>query len=208
MMSKRKFESGDRVRHVRRPEWGIGSVIKTEESSAGGTLGQRVSVRFPNGGLKTVSTAHADLELVNGPGEPDEAEASFAGWEKMNDAGWLGPLARRKVEEVMVSLPPEVRDPFDSLRKRLVASLDLYRFEPTGRSLIDWAIAQTGLTDPLSRFTRHELEQLFEPWAAERDNHLLRLLKEAKSELDLIRELVGSAPRAGQEAVRRLTATR
>ena len=45
MMSQRKFEFGDRVRHARRPEWGIGSIVKTQDTVFGGNPGQRLSVR-------------------------------------------------------------------------------------------------------------------------------------------------------------------
>ncbi len=208
-MSNRKFEFGDRVRHPRRPEWGIGSVVKADEVTLNGQRTQRLSVRFPNAGLKTLSAAHAELEPAE---EPAAATATdphpLAEWDKMHDNEWLAPLARKKVEEAMLRLPPNCRDPFNSLRNRLAASLDLYRFNRTGRSVIDWAIGQSGLEDPLTRFTRHELEQLFEPWLTQRDQHLQKLLGEAKTTPELIEELLATAPRAAREAVRRLTAKR
>ncbi len=209
-MIDRKFEAGDRVRHRRRPEWGIGSVVKAEGFSANGQRAQRVSVRFPNAGMKTISTAHAELEVVgdghglNGaePGHP------LAGWDKMDQGAWLAPLARKKVEEALAGLPVDARDPFSSIRKRLEFSLDLYRFERTGRSLIDWAVAQTGIDDPLSRFSRQELEQHFERYAAERDGHLARLLQEARAEPKLLADVLPTSPPAAHAAVRRLTAER
>ncbi len=209
-MSQRKFQFGDRVRHVRRPEWGIGSIVKIEQTALNGQPAQRLSVRFPNAGLKTLVAANAELELVTAERSNvavDEAHPVNE-WENLSEEDWLEPLARRKVEEAMTRLPPEIRDPFNSLRKRLVLCLDLYRFEKTGRGLIDWAVAQTGLDDPLSRFTRHELEQLFEPWSSQRQQHLGRLLGEAQSELGLVRELVASATPAAQQAVRRITVAR
>jgi hypothetical protein len=208
IMMDRKFQSGDRVRHRRRPEWGIGSVVKAEGVTANGQRAQRISIRFPNAGLKTLSTAHAELELVgdghglNGSGHP------LAGWEKLDQSEWLAPLARKKVEEALASLPPDARDPFNSVRTRLELSLDLYRFERTGRSLIDWAVAQTGIDDPLSRFSRQELEQHFDRYAAERDGHLARLLQEARAEPSLLDEILASSPRAAHLAVRRLTGER
>jgi hypothetical protein len=211
MMSRRKFEYGDRVRHTRRPEWGIGSIVKTEEVTLNGRRSQRVSVRFPNAGLKTIITSHAELQHVaalSGPESEGSETHPLGGWDKMQKSDWLGEVAQRKVEEAMVTLSPEVRDPFNSLRKRLEACLDLYRFDRTGRSLTDWAIAQSGLTDPLSRFTRHELEVLFDQWVAQREELLGRLLQEAKGEPDLVRQLIESAPRAARETVRRLTASR
>jgi hypothetical protein len=210
-MSNPKFSFGDRVRHARRPEWGIGAIVKTEELTVNGQRTQRVSVRFPNAGLKTISTAHADLQLVTDSPAPDAGAAEshpIAAWGKMTDSEWLGEVAQRKVEEAMTSLPADVRDPFNSLRKRLAAVLDLYRFDGTGRSLTDWAVAQSGLPDPLSRFTRHELEQFFEQWAAQRDVLLGRLLGEAAGEPGIVRELAASAPAAAGQAVRRLTAER
>ncbi|MHC4447347.1 MAG: DUF3553 domain-containing protein [Planctomycetota bacterium] len=210
-MSSRKFEYGDRVRHTRRPEWGIGSIVKTEEVTLNGRRTQRVSVRFPNAGLKTISTAHAELQLVNSNNGPESDGADthpLGGWDKMKESDWLGEVAQRKVEEAMTSLSPEVRDPFKSLPQRLEACLDLFRFERTGRSVIDWAIAQSGLADPLTRFTRHELEVLFDQWAAQRDEHLSRLLQEVKAEPGVVAKLVESAPAGARDAVRRLTAAR
>ena len=210
IMIDRKFETGDRVRHRRRPEWGIGSVVKAEGLSVNGQRAQRVSVRFPNAGMKTISTAHAELEVVgdrNGLNGSDGGHP-LAGWEKMDQSEWLAPLARKKVEEALAGLPAEARDPFNSIRKRLEMSLDLYRFERTGRSLIDWAVAQTGIDDPLSRFSRQELEQHFDRYAAERDDHVARLLQEARAEPRLLEDVVPRSPPAAQAAVRRLTAER
>ena len=85
-MTKPRFESGDRVRHVRRPEWGIGSVLKAEEATVNGERSQRVSVRFPNGGLKTLSSAHAELQIV----EVEDEGGPLAEWDKMTESEWLG----------------------------------------------------------------------------------------------------------------------
>ncbi len=88
-MSDSKFEFGDRVRHARRPEWGIGSVVKAELVTVDGNRTQRVSVRFPNAGLKTLSTSRAELQLINEQASPngagDDAEL-LAGWERMDEA--------------------------------------------------------------------------------------------------------------------------
>ncbi len=210
-MSDRKFATGDRVRHARRPEWGIGSIVKTEEVTVNGLHAQRLSVRFPNAGLKTLSTAHAELRHVDDGAASDgngEQQHALHDWHKLGDSDWLGGVARRKVEEAMVSLPAEVRDPFDSLRKRLSGCLDLYRFGRTGRALMDWAVAQSGLEDPLTRFTRHELELLFDQWAVQREAHLYKLLQEARSDPGLVNELLAAVPPPARDAVRRLTAER
>jgi hypothetical protein len=210
MMSERKFQIGDRVRHAKRPEWGIGNVVKVEEATIHGRTVQMVSVRFGNAGVKTLSSSHADLQLA--PGEESAstsaADAPVLAWEKMDESDWLAPLARRKVEQAMVSIAAEARDPFNSLQKRLRFTLDLFRFDKSGRSLIDWAVAQSGLADPLSRFTRQELEQMFDRWAYERGVHLSRLLQDARSEPAMVANLVKMAPKAAQDTVRRLTMQR
>lgn len=209
-MSTRKFEFGDRVRHTKRPEWGIGSIVKTEHLSVNGQDAQRVAVRFPNAGLKTISTAHAELEVMTDAiaGPPDVDEHPLAGWDKMSESDWLGEVAQRKVHEAMVSLSEAVRDPFNSLQHRLGACLDLFRFERTGASLLDWAVGQSGLDDPLSRFTRHELEVFFDQWAGNRTEHLQLLLGQARGDRQLVEKLVAAANPAARESVRRLTVER
>lgn len=210
-MSDRKFEYGDRVRHATRPEWGIGSIVRAEPLSINGRQAQRVAVRFPNDGVKTISTAHADLELVTedaAASNHDDVADPLAGWGKMDDSEWLGEVAQRKVREVMISLSESIRDPFSTVEERLRSCLDLFRFDRTGGSLIEWAVAQSGLDDPLSRFTRHELELLFDQWASNRQEHLQLLLSQAHSDPQLVRRVLSKAPAAGRESVRRLTADR
>ncbi|MHC4947851.1 MAG: DUF3553 domain-containing protein [Planctomycetota bacterium] len=210
-MSTDRFEFGDRVRHPRRPEWGVGSIARVEDEVADGRPGQRLSVRFTNAGLKTLHTAHAALERVCEPaanGPAAGAAAPTVDWQQMEESDWLGSVARRKVEEAMVGLPPEAADPFRSFRDRLGFALGLYRFDRSGRGLIDWAVAQTGLDDPLTRFTRHELEQLYDRWAAARHEHLGRLLADPDADRTLVAELVEKAPSPAREAVRRFTVAR
>jgi hypothetical protein len=211
MMTNERFEFGDRVRHADRPEWGIGSVVKAEDVNTNGQSSQRVSVRFPGVGVKTLHTARARLQRAgNEPAAPagDDPAHPVAVWDKIGDADWLAPVAQRKIEETMISLPMEVRDPFNSLSHRLAFMLRLYRFDRTGHALIDWAVAQTGLKDPLSRFNRHELELFFDRWAFERDAQLGRLLEEVGTDQQLVEKLLARAPAGAQEAVRRLMTVR
>jgi hypothetical protein len=207
MMTDQRFEFGDRVRHTKRPEWGIGSVVKTESVTLNGQPAQRVSVRFPGQGLKALNTRFAELERVEEASQPLNGEnvSAVRDWDRLAQSDWLAPIARRKIEEAMISLPADVRDPFNSLRRRLSLTLDLYRFDRTGRGLIDWAVAQTGMQDPLTRFSRHELERFFDRWAFERDMQLGRLLQEADSESINVDELLAKAPPSARSAVRRFT---
>jgi hypothetical protein len=207
-MSDRKFEYGDRVCHATRPEWGIGLVVKTEMLSTNGQNAQRLAIRFPNDGLKTISTAHAELELITediAAVHTDGEASPLGGWDKMEDSEWLGEVAQRKVREVMVGLSERVRDPFRPVEDKLQACLELFRFERTGRGLVEWAVAQSGLDDPLSRFTRHELEVLFDEWASNRHRHLQQLFSQVHGDKQLISRLLATAPPAAQASVRRLT---
>ena len=209
-MSETTFQFGDRVRHAKRPEWGIGSVIKTEQTNVAGRATQRVSVRFPNAGLKTLSTQHAELERVDGQDASSIVadRPTVESLDRMKGADWLAPMAERKVEALMIGLPDEATDRFRPLRARLEYTLRLYRFEKHGGSLIEWAVAQSGLDDPLTRFARQELEQLFDRWTYERDDHLRQLLLEARGEPALVRELVRESSSAAKSAVQRITAQR
>lgn len=213
-MTNERFEFGDRVRHTRRPEWGIGSVIRTEQITVSGKPAQRLAIRFDNAGLKRLVSTQAGLQRVTSEtedaltNEPAESASRLEAWEKLEKSDWLGPLAQRKIEETMVSLPESVRDPFLSLDRQLTNTFNLYRFDRSGRGLIDWAVAQSGLKDPLSRFTRQELEQLFDRWAHNRDAHLSRLLSSARYENDVVDKAIRTAPKSAREAVRRCMAMR
>jgi hypothetical protein len=204
-----RYQFGDRVRHVRRPEWGVGTITRVEEAAIGGKPVQRVTVNFANAGVKKLLGSRAELEPVS----EQQVELATNGrgiqeWDRMRASGWLTDVADRKVTEEMTKLPEPSRDPFASLTRRLTATLELYRFDRTGRSLVDWAVAQSGLNDPLSRFTRQELEQLFDRWAVELDSHLARLLDAARYENGDLRRLIESAPPRAREIARRAAVLR
>ncbi len=210
-MSSERFEFGQEVRHPKCPEWGVGSVVKAEVVTVNGRNAQRLSVRFPGAGVKTLNTAYAKLEHVisEGPAESecvDESQVDV--WDKISESQWLAPVAQKKIEEAMIVLPEQARDPFARLEQRLAFTLGLYRFDRTGRGLIDWAVAQTGMKDPLTRFNRHQLEQYFDRWAFERDAHLGRLLQGTGPDRAAIEDLLAKAPRAARDAVRKLSAVR
>lgn len=109
----------------------------------------------------------------------------------------------------MAALPAEASNPFLSASRRLEFVLSLYRFEPQTR-LIDWAVAQSGLGDPLSRFSRHELEQFFQLWAFERDAALQRLLadQEFRGRPEVVQRIAAKAAPAAQAAIRRIQSFR
>jgi len=219
-MSEHTFKYGDRVRHAKRPEWGVGTVQKTEDTTVNGQPFQRISVRFPNAGLKRLMSGHALLQRVdnheeetmsnNTTVENGSRTSNFGMWDSLAESDWLSPVAQRKIREVMTSLPEEIRDPFNSYGKRLAATLNLYRFGRSGRGLVDWAVAQSGMKDPLTRFSRQELEQLYDRWEQQLDTHLAKLLQAATSGEDrrTANELLRSAPPEAKNAARRAMSMR
>jgi len=202
MNDAKHFRSGDRVVHASKPEWGVGVVLAAEPAQHERQPALRMRVRFERAGLKTLSAPPAEIQPA------DQAQAEGRNLSE-SGGGWLDELSRPRIEEVMSRLPESATDPFRPLASRLAATLDLYRFEPLSGSLIDWAAAQSGLSDPLSRFSRHELEEHFKRFAAEREAHLRRLVDQARrSEPETLETVAQSCPPRGREAMRRLHARR
>lgn len=195
LMSTTEWKVGDKVVHAGRPEWGTGHVSAVEGTMHNGHKCQRLTIRFDRAGLKTISTAFADLR------HPDAAPALDR---KLSEVSGLDGLDHAKAVTLLGELPDEATDPFVSFKSRLTATLKLYRFSGTGGSLLDWATAQTGLQDPLSRFSRHELEQGFDRFKLNLEQHLRKLVQDArKKEPEAIPAALAAAPAAGQQALKR-----
>jgi hypothetical protein len=196
-----QFHRGDRVRHAVRPEWGEGVV--EQAANAPGEGAQRLVVRFANHGRVTVNTAFASIVAANGDGSATQAK----GWlDRMADRS--GTAAAAAPAGKLDDLPEPCTDPFASLTGRLRATLDLYRFGRDPRSLIDWAVGQTGLTDPLSQYSRHELEQGYQAFERMRDAHLVELLRTARrngeqAKVDALLADAGPQARAAIQQARR-----
>jgi hypothetical protein len=216
------WQPGQRLTHPAKPEWGVGTVVKAEWTAHEGNRCQRVSVRFARGGLKTVSTAFAKLRPVDAAPVIDAARDTVRSALSKQDTiketpsrkaapGMIGPgeappddgpaIDPAKAREIMTRVPEDARDPFTSIDDRLAATIRLYRYQPTGGSLLDWASAQSGLADPLGMFSRHELEQFFDKFRINRDQHLAALAFEArKAGLD-VPALANGAPDAARRAM-------
>lgn len=196
------------MRHPERPEWGVGSVTRTEICTISGNRDLRVWVRFPNAGEKVLLASIAKLEVI---GEVRGLEAIYARptitqVEGANADGWLAKIGERNATELMTSIAPEATDPFASGPVRLERTLRLYRFEGSGGSLIDWAVAQSGLSDPMTRFNRQELEQLHKRWLFNLDAHLAKLLQELRYVEGAVDHAVRGASPAARRAVDRARA--
>lgn len=199
------FREGDRVIHPRRPEWGDGVVESVTPIDHDGRPAQRVNVKFANQGSVIINTGVAPLlrkEALAAVGSHASSSAKSAG-------GWIGSLESKPQADALVRLPDAMTDPFLAINKRLLATLDSYRYASDPRNprlLFDWAIAQTGLNDPLSKYTRHELEQAFPRYARDRDNHLYELIRAIKRQNNpqiLQEALQATNHNAGKEALKK-----
>jgi hypothetical protein len=207
---------GDRVVHTGKPEWGSGVINTATRTTQDGKPCQLLGIRFDRAGLKTISTAFASLVPAEDAGSlsfapegapvPANNGASHAAKSKEEDfaARLMGAPGAADIRAQMAKLPDAATDPFATPLDRLRATINLYRFQPTGGSLLDWAAMQSGLSDPLSRFNRHELEKFFESFVISRDGHLRKTLAEArKADPNGAAAIVKQAPAFAQQALRR-----
>ena len=199
-MASREWGLGERLLHAGKPEWGIGEVKGARSVLEDGQRCQRLTVRFDRAGIKTLSTLFADLRAADSAPampaapSPDDPFADAAG---------------KDARELLEQIPEAAQDPFRSKRARLEATLDLYRFTSAGSSLLDWAAMQSGLADPLTRFNRHELEDLFARFRNNLDAHLRRLVGELRKEDPAtLAQVVAAAPPSAQQMLKRLDARR
>lgn len=201
MMLVKQWSFGDRVVHSSRPEWGVGTITSAQPDMQEGKSCQRLTIRFERAGLKTLTTAHADLRPES-EGLPTMAANGPSGG---HGGDPFAAAAEKDAKTIMTRLPDAATDPFVTARARVKASLELYRFSAEGGSLIDWAAMQSGLKDPMTRFNRHELEEMFRRFVQIRDEHLKRLAFDLKkSDPALLGEMVRTAPRAAQQLLKRL----
>lgn len=200
MMNTNELKVGDKVRHTGRPEWGEGTVTLSQPDSHNGKPCQRVTVRFDRAGVKTLSTAFAALA-------PAEWTPVLAAG--LAEAALGVELDRKAVEERLVGMPESATDPFASPVKRLTATLELYRFTGTGASLLDWAAMQTGMKDPLVKFSRQELELYFARFQQNLEGHLRKLVRELRRQNpEVISEVEPKLGAVARQALRRADAGR
>ena len=160
LTQQQQWAFGDKVVHPTKPEWGTGVVTAARRAVHEGRPCQSLTIRFDRAGVKTILTAIA--RLVAADSLPHLSTRAVVEADAPTETNLLDgdtSLVARDPREVMNRLPDAATDPFSTPVARLKATLALYRFTPTGSSLLDWAAAQSGLSDPMSRFNRHELER-------------------------------------------------
>lgn len=208
MIKVTQFKRGDLVIHPRRPEWGEGVVDQATSISHEGRTAQRLIVRFINHGRVTINTAVAPL-VSKGVFDSMSTTRTPSPPVRVKPQGWLESLAKQKRHPTheLRTLPEAMTDPFASFASRLRATLDSFRFVGADpRSLLDWAVSQTGLVDPLTRYTRHELEEGYAGFVRQRDQHLTQLIQQIKKSGDaaLLDRLLKEAPsHAARQALRK-----
>jgi hypothetical protein len=202
MLRQTPFTLGEKIVHARRPEWGEGVVDHATTISHDGKSAQRLIIRFANQGLVTLNTAVA--EVVRKDAADAMASSQTANSSSLTNA-WLSESTRKNPAEALGALPDAMSDPFASLPKRLQATLESFKYNPTQRNaklpsdprkLFDWAMAQTKLADPLSKYTRHELEEGYVRFTRNRDQHLRELVRAIKRQ---------NVPGALQEVLKTVT---
>lgn len=214
------FKPDDKVRHAKQPGWGVGVVLTAQRISHDGEPCQRLTVRFDQAGKKTVSTAFADLRKLT----PSSADETPSPQKKTTStrSGKPAPAARpvpptpqppiataeQPSPEVLarqiITIPADLADPFRPLAERLASTAEAYRFDPATRDLLDWATIQTGLHDPLSVFSRHDLEQHYQTYRIHLDRHLRSLLDECRSSRLDPKPVLAKAHPAVHHALRRI----
>lgn len=198
-----RWSFGDRLTHGSKPEWGVGTVTAVEPAMVEGKPTQRLTIRFERAGVRKLAAAVADLRPAESDSRLREADDHAAA------TAALGQIDESKIAEVLTQVPESARDPFRGLADRFRATLDLYRFTGEGASLLDWAAMQTGLADPLSRFSRHDLESFFGRFRRALDAHAAELGREiARTDPASASRIVAAAPERAKAAMRRVAGRR
>ena len=207
-MKTQTIEFGDRVRHPKFPEWGSGAVIKVEQTPINGEPTTRVTVRFSSAGLKSFVGNQLPLELLSTdhemPGDKIGTRPAISDVEDLERSG-LTQAVEQKLLEIMHVIPMACRDPFNTAEHRLRRTFELFKYDMSGRGLMEWAMAQTGMDDPLTRFSRTELEEFFKEYSHELNRHLAKLLSEMHEEKATVDRLLSEAPMRAKRAVQRIS---
>ena len=201
------IEFGDRVTHPKFPEWGSGAVIKVENAPVNGEPSTRVTVRFAHAGLKKFVGDAIPLDVLANehamPGDKEGKLPAIAAVEALERSG-LTHAAEQKLEEIMFAIPLACRDPFNTAEHRMRRTLELYKYDLSGKGLMNWAMVQTGMDDPLTRFNRTQLEDYFTQFSFLLKQHLSKLVQEMYADKDTLERLLVEAPESARRAIANL----
>jgi Protein of unknown function (DUF3553) len=200
LMSMDLWTIGDRVLHAERPEWGVGEIRSAKSTGHNGSASQMLTIRFDRAGIKTLASPPARFRRAS-----DELVAALNAEAPEGEPGPGSAADPAEIDKRFITLPESATDPFKSRRARLESSFTLYRFSAHGASLLDWAAMQTGLKDPLSRFSRHDLERQHGRFMNVLDQHVKKLAFDVKKEDPAgYAAAIAAAPAEAKQALRRI----
>ncbi|GDY00488.1 hypothetical protein LBMAG48_28910 [Phycisphaerae bacterium] len=203
-MQSRTFAKGESVIHTGKPEWGPGDIVSAEGQLHEGKPCQRLTIRFARAGLKTISTAFADLKPAEDSMSRQIIKASEESTDPLDKT-----MRRRAAEESLQKVPEDAIDPFRTPIQRLQSMLKIYKWMDSPAGVLEWATTQTGLGDPMSMFNRHELEQQLDKFRIGVDNHLKKLLPVArKADAGGVQKALLTAGPSAKAALRRVDTMR
>lgn len=213
-MQARTFAKGESVIHTGKPEWGPGDIVSAEGQLHEGKPCQRLTIRFARAGLKTISTAFAELKPAEDSMSRQLIHASreVASREAQGDTP-MDPLdksmRRRTAEESLQKVPEDAIDPFRTPVQRLESMIKIYKWMDSPAGVLEWATSQTGLGDPMSMFNRHELEQHLDKFRIAVDNQMKKLLPVArKADAAGVQRVLLTAGPSAKAALRRVDTMR
>lgn len=210
------FAPNDQIQHPAKPEWGTGTVLSVQKANHEGRPCQRLTVRFSGAGKKTLNTGFVRLtRLGTAPGlaeNPSPAPRPPTGSKppvapppvpKSSPPIPAAPLPdKATIIDRLATIPQALADPFRPIEDRLTDTASAYRYRPGDRTLLEWAIAQTGLADPLSVLNRHELEEQFTNFRIRLDRHLKSLIDETRRSKIDPRPIIDAAPEPARGELR------
>jgi hypothetical protein len=173
---------GQTVRSATRPDWGNGKVLQVKPIQNDGQSAHRVQVHFERTGLRWIIAPPA--RLVSPTAEPERA------------AGWIEQMGKSSLDDRLRAIPAEVVDMLGTPRQRLAALVPLFAVTNEPRSLMRWAIDQTGVTDPLSHWSRDELQIALADFCVDRDSHFRNVaaLIQIKEGPEALRAVIDEVP--------------
>jgi hypothetical protein len=149
---------GMSVRVAAKQEWGVGRVTRIQRQAHDGGATYRVYVQF-HMGQKVLTAPPAKFVT------PDDLSSAAVN----RDAGWLDKLAGQTLDDRLAALPESITLFLGSPVHKLIEIAKLFEFDGDDKSLARWARMQTGSPDPLTTWTRDELQAAWEKFSVARE---------------------------------------
>jgi hypothetical protein len=180
---------GAQVQNASRPGWGVGHVLRVQAARVDDKPAWRVSIQFAIGHRMLLVPP---ARLVAPQAEPQR------------ESGWLAGLGKRTLDDRLRALPEQVTQVLGTPLERFVVVIPLYGLSEDNASLLRWASSQTGVSDPLSHWTRDELLAALRDFCNERDAHLRNVAAAIKRTQDpeALQQALATTPEPVRQAVR------